>query len=605
MSAAAPTSPPSVSKISNLVLFLPAVAVCSNLIYPGEVFPQSRFLLLQLSALACLIVFLRATAQGVSKGMLRDLAEAFLPLLCLLPTLLLGVSAARSQETWVLFFSYSCLYFSARTLRVTSKSLVACFLGLTVVAFWIELQALHQAWFGFEELKEEVSRAAGLEPDFRSALLARIASGRVFAQFSLPNSLAGFLTMILPLNLLLIFLAFSPVSASLSSPWLVHLIRSPWIRMGLIVQLLLLITVLGLTQSFGGWVCCVGSLGLTTLFWLRGNLRRKKAMIFALAVFVAAAAAAMSWISQRRGFSLWNLSASENPISLRWISFTTAWKIFEDYPLVGVGLGNYGLLNPRYQQSPALVTQYAHNTPLQLLAEGGMLFMAAAALVFLLAWNRLKGETVPSPGLQPATLRSALNMSLFAALAAWAIHNCLDVSLYLPSLGGLGFFLAGLFASPGFRGVFERHDFSERTRNLIRAICVAGLLLPPLLATKIYLSQTFASLALDHANTGQVAKAQRLACWASWLNRADARAVVLESKIKAQASLSDRRSLLLTLKEGLERAVVLDPFNAEYHYELSRIYAGLGEAELSRRALAHAHAVFPSDPRFQLSDKSN
>jgi Flp pilus assembly protein TadD len=54
------------------------------------------------------------------------------------------------------------------------------------------------------------------------------------------------------------------------------------------------------------------------------------------------------------------------------------------------------------------------------------------------------------------------------------------------------------------------------------------------------------------------------------------------------------------LKETFETASRLDPYNASFHFELSRIYAKLGETELSRESREKAISLFPSEPRFRL-----
>ena len=111
----------------------------------------------------------------------------------------------------------------------------------------------------------------------------------------------------------------------------------------------------------------------------------------------------LAWTSYKRGFRLWNLSAAENPITLRLITYRTALDIFRDFPVTGVGLGNYGTLNPRYQTSPRLVTQFAHNTPLQLLSEGGVVLIAGLLCVGVVGHSvEIISKSNPETKLSPA-----------------------------------------------------------------------------------------------------------------------------------------------------------------------------------------------------------
>ncbi len=82
----------------------------------------------------------------------------------------------------------------------------------------------------------------------------------------------------------------------------------------------------------------------------------------------------------------------------------------------------------------------------------------------------------------------------------------------------------------------------------------------------------------------------------------DAVGVLFQGKLETQLLKQQGEAtpeLLKTLSRSLEEAVRLDPFNAELHFELSRVYKGLGNAKLSDESRAKAVALFPSDPRYR------
>ena len=351
-----------------LVLVILLTAVVVNLIYPGEVFFQSRYLLVLGSVSACGIVLLAGHRRGIAKAMLPQAAVAFLPLAGMVPSVIWTTNQDRSQEVLLLFFSYSCLLFSLWRCKVRSVALWAS-LSIVVAAMVVEAQALYQHFVGLDALKAELAQHTNMDGDFRAALLARAESGRVFANFSLPNTLAGLVTMILPIQAGLLVASLSPSRLLAASPGWIMILTSPWFRLALIGGVILSVWVLALTQSFGGWACLCCSLGVVLFVWL-SQRGRSVDWIISACLLLTLAGSWLAWTSYKRGFRLWNLSAAENPITLRLVAYRTALDIFRDFPVTGVGLGNYGMLNPRYQTSPRLVTQFAHNTPFSCYLKG-------------------------------------------------------------------------------------------------------------------------------------------------------------------------------------------------------------------------------------------
>jgi hypothetical protein len=112
----------------------------------------------------------------------------------------------------------------------------------------------------------------------------------------------------------------------------------------------------------------------------------------------------------------------------------------------------------------------------------------------------------------------------------------------------------------------------------------------------------FYDLAVTAAESKDFAGASKMAEWAA-LVRNDAPTAVLVGKLRVQRLAQESTNsypLLQTLRETFETASRLDPYNASFHFELSRIYAKLGEAELSKESRERAISLFPSEPRFRL-----
>ena len=264
-----------------LILVILLIAVSINLLYPGEVFFQSRYLLVLVCLLACAIVLYREHKRGISNAMLRHLALAFLPLAGMVPSLVWTTNQDRSQEVFLLFFSYSCLLFSLWRCQMSSGALFASLSTLVAVAMAVEGQALYQHFAGLDALKAELMQRTTMDADFKSALLARVQSGRIFANFSLPNTLAGLVTIILSIQAGLLCASFVPSRVLEPSPSHIKTLTSPWARLALIAGIVVSIWVLALTQSFGGWVglCC--SLGAVLFVWLCRTGRRAEWIVSA------------------------------------------------------------------------------------------------------------------------------------------------------------------------------------------------------------------------------------------------------------------------------------------------------------------------------------
>jgi len=308
------------SNQSLLVLILISIAV--NLAFPGEVFFQSKYLLIFTSILTSHIVFLReARANGVDR-LVRRIVSAFVPLLFLALSNLSSINSSRSQEVLWLLFSYVLLLLTMRLIDIRPVQILSCILVITFVAFFIDLFCFYQYFFGFADLKQQIVRLTNLDESFKGALLARIGSRRVFANFPLPNTLAGFLAMVLPLQLFLIHLAIRTDKTFLpdSSKFMNKLFQHRWVLIFLHCQFSLSILSLLMTQSFGGWVC------FSAVFLLLGNflLKRWKVPLssigLALLLLLIVAALWITWIAHLRGFQLWNINAPGNPIGLRWIN---------------------------------------------------------------------------------------------------------------------------------------------------------------------------------------------------------------------------------------------------------------------------------------------
>jgi tetratricopeptide (TPR) repeat protein len=192
---------------------------------------------------------------------------------------------------------------------------------------------------------------------------------------------------------------------------------------------------------------------------------------------------------------------------------------------------------------------------------------------------------------------------MMGSLVAWLVHNGLDINFYFPSLGALGFLVLGLFWDYPSRKSEERETHSSLIVQPTIILIEIALGLALLSGIRFYLSRSFIDLARLTASSSDFDDANRYGHWAVKLRPQDAVGVLFQGKLETQILKEQGKptlDLLQALRRPLEEAVRLDPFNAEFHFELSRIYKGLGNDELADESRARAVALFPSNSKYRL-----
>lgn len=243
--------------------------------------------------------------------------------------------------------------------------------------------------------------------------------GRATAGFSQPNQLGGFLVLLVPLAL---------AGALISRRWRI------------VFAFAAVAAAIGVYASFSRGALI--GLAIIPFVFLRGW----RLWIIGPLLVLVVALSAPSLVRERFA----TLTNSGGEISTRVQIWHTALNIWENHPLVGVGLGGFP---QAYSQAfvpgkaflPSTVFQpppHAHNIFLQLMAEQGILGLVAFVAI-LIAAARIALR------LRRSSDQSArwLGSGLLAALAAFLIHNLFDVTFEDPQTGLYVFVLFGLIAA--------------------------------------------------------------------------------------------------------------------------------------------------------------
>ena len=244
------------------------------------------------------------------------------------------------------------------------------------------------------------------------------------------NHLAGYFELVIPLTIALA-LGYVPWQRRRRSrrrrPVEEPVRRADTLRgflcVGAIATMLL---AMGLTQSRGGVLSSLGGLAggaLAFSAWQRRLTWRR--FVVGLA---ALGALALLWLQSPELLARFGGGLQVTPYSRPSVWRDTV-KIVRDFPLAGVGLGNFEFIFPRYQ--PAGTHTYfemAHNDYLQLLVEAGVLGAACFAWLFgMLA--RLIVRRLRTAEREPALLALGLAAGMFGLL----LHSFTDFNLHIPS----------------------------------------------------------------------------------------------------------------------------------------------------------------------------
>jgi O-antigen ligase len=223
--------------------------------------------------------------------------------------------------------------------------------------------------------------------------------------------------------------------------WLAEWRRYGWrspATVGVFFILGLMLSAVVLSQSRGGVLALIVSLILASLLAV-SQVSYRRTLGVGVILLIGASAAWLLWLGNEAVLSrlatLWQAEA-DNRTPL----WQNAWRLILLFPLTGTGGGGYTIaeLATRPYHAGPIISTTAHNEYLEAWIEGGILRGATTLLLVFFALRhalrayRLQGE--------------ALDLGLFMALSAVAVHSIIDAGIHVPSVA-LGTTILTIFAA--------------------------------------------------------------------------------------------------------------------------------------------------------------
>ncbi len=271
---------------------------------------------------------------------------------------------------------------------------------------------------------------------------------RAYGTFGQPNPFAGYLEMVVPLGLALVFVWRSG--------------RGDWLRWLALASALIGSAAIVMSLSRGAWLGLgIGVVVAAVVATRRGWRVAASAAVVAALLYVASRvgllpAAIADRISQVTGdFHLLDargvMPTNENYSVLeRMAHWQAGWDMFLSHPLLGVGPGHYAIAYPQFAILPYWTEAlgHAHNIYINVAAETGLigliayLVMIGSWLVFVL--SRARAMVLK----EPTGLSTAVLVGVVGCLTAVAIHNVFD-DLYVHMMNVQIAILLGLASTAG------------------------------------------------------------------------------------------------------------------------------------------------------------
>ena len=316
-------------------------------------------------------------------------------------------------------------YIVSKTNQKQKKQLI---ITIITAATIISIYAIYQYLFGFRDALEYLAQRA---PNPYAKVV--IAGRRVLATFISPNIFAGYEIMMLFIGMGL----------------LVNAVQRKRMPFWPVISISVMIAALLLTKSLGGILIFFITLFLF-LFLLTYYLKLKRynkrmaflvnlIIVISLIIFIPTS----GFFLRHRLSQFLDFNDPQNSIVQRLHFLKTSLNILKDYPFLGIGWRNLGLLYEDYKVAQANISHFSHNCFLQIAVETGPLGLVGFVwIVYIFLRDGLRN-------LKKADFQQqALQAGLFCAGCAFLLHNLIDLTFYFNQVSFFWWIILGLLNKP-------------------------------------------------------------------------------------------------------------------------------------------------------------
>jgi len=340
---------------------------------------------------AVFLLFLLSWIMVKREGIQKNLPERLRPplilfILALIASTLLSQDRIHSLREFPQYLIGLLLFIIPFSLSPENKKRVISTIILAGIS--ISFLAIYQYFFGFEYILNYLAKEKTPTPGLMSYLSQR----RAFLPFISPNTLAGYLIMIIPLSLSLKKRIFFILPLGLA---------------------------LLFTKSLGALFSLF--LGLMLYFYLNNQKGRRK---IALPSSLSAIILLIFLLRQNSG-SQFNQPGFS--VLMRWDYWKETLGIIKLFPFLGVGPGALNLSQ----------ATYAHNVCLQIWAEMGIFGIASFFWLIAETYSLIRRDFMSKKEIS----------ILSAALFAFLIHNLIDFTFFLPETSCIWWIIFGIYIS--------------------------------------------------------------------------------------------------------------------------------------------------------------
>lgn len=332
----------------------------------------------------------------------------------LAPVALIGMINASSYE-YVIYqvthiFGIACFIMAVYRLLDNNPSLKNIYIGALVFGtFFSCFDGVYQLTTGFEETKnyvyqqESASAVKAIEGNFKQ----RLEENRVFAAFSLCNSFAAHLILMIPLC----FWALWTFCGRVDPPRTTRMVFIP-------PFMLLMLALLYLTGSRAAMLSFIAAAAATFLF-AAPNKKIRNCILLSLPLL---ALGALLFIYYFKGFA---------SVSVRIDYYASAFKMFLNHPFAGTGWGDFF---HEYMKLKTTISDEAPHTPHSILmdfaSQAGTIGLVAALMALFYPVYALLRKLMDDAKLKNYI---TLNNAVFMGFFAWVLHSLTDINLQVPA----------------------------------------------------------------------------------------------------------------------------------------------------------------------------